>query len=1125
MTIVRFLKTKIRFVPFSVHSACFRERLRVLRFLAVACFFAGIWFGVHNSVAAQPPEKFADAMERAHLIIKQTGDTKWAGGSGNLANFAGARNALEDALSLAETDQERALAYLAMARYKLDDCAWDDLRSIHEDCRMALTHAALPDTRALAAILEAEACLRENKYALARASLEEAEELAELAETQAKAQFTRARSLLQERRYADALVAYAQLSDTNVTPPLIVLEAAAHVAGIKQLPLLRVDRPRLFFNRDTWPAVKARAAGTEKKHLAALQNQLQELSDTEIERNDFGMRAMEAAFITRVTGSEADFDKTLRLLRATVDGWLHGAGDNRYYSRVAFAAALDWVWQDLAPADRLQLATGFINYAYSAIYTERKVHGLLHRPGYYYLSNTFWYAALASLDSELDDLTYARAVEMLGMGFKQNWELLGQSPAYALDDGGCGAFAVGRLIYEYAETPTPVWTFLHCMSSALGEFPPAAWVYLGITPHHVLRNLLSVTEHPGIKHFGFSNDWRRRGGYMRADLLYDHLAQFIHFYSASHPQEAGLARYLRERIAREGQPGAGTLSIFPFLLNLESAPPPAIPANLPLGRHFEGRGKVLMSSGFTSNDTYILFSCGGSSFVGGHRDAGHFSIYRKGFLALDTGTRAHSYGKTSDGPTFYFAQTIAHNCVLVRNPQRRVKWEDEMLAHTGGQDYGREQAQVLAFETTPRYVYAASDLTPTYNTNECVLNLRQFVFLPPNCMVVVDRVTAACPSYEKSWLLHTANEPEFKDKEFSAVQDQGKIFCRTILPLDANLEKIGGPGKEFWASGRNWGLTEESKYLRTLGMASADDVPEEQGRWRVEVRPGEQRETDYFVHLIETADRDQARMTSVLACESATNSNFIELSLKTTAGEYVMRFNKTGVAGGYLQIIDNGQVVRDSPLATRIMPQAGMALTGEPAWHSEYKRALEEEQLWSPNPLETLRDQPQAEAAVMLAGASAIPELIAALDAPSPQIQACAAWGLGQLAAPNATEKLLTLALTKTGRVSAVAIAALGQIASQTNSRAITALTTLLTDPDPELRSQAATALGGVSDQQGKELLIRTLQTDAEPIVRAAAAAALGGQPTSERSVLEEALEDEDWRVRRQAGAALAEAE
>ena len=134
-------------------------------------------------------------------------------------------------------------------------------------------------------------------------------------------------------------------------------------------------------------------------------------------------------------------------------------------------------------------------------------------------------------------------------------------------------------------------------------------------------------------------------------------------YAESHPELAALAAYVREQLG--GDYNAVNFPIHAFLqTNLPNCPPPLDPGRLPPARHFDTMGQVLMRSGSGPDDTYCLFACGG--ILGQHRhfDATHFTIYHRGFLALDTGTRT---GNT-DNLQNYYAQTVAHNCIQIKMP-------------------------------------------------------------------------------------------------------------------------------------------------------------------------------------------------------------------------------------------------------------------------------------------------------------------------------------------------------------------------------------------------------------------------------------------------------------------------
>jgi heparin/heparan-sulfate lyase len=402
----------------------------------------------------------------------------------------------------------------------------------------------------------------------------------------------------------------------------------------------------------------------------------------------------------------------------------------------------------------------------------------------------------------------------------------------------------------------------------------------------------------------------------------------MHFFGQSHAQEAAIAHYLRRRMVEAGAgPAEGVYPVFRFLMtNHEKAPPPVLPAGFPLARYFASVGLVLMSSGFGPDDTYALFSQGGG--VVGRRhdfDATHFSIYKKGYLALDTGTRfalPHSPN--------YRHQTVAHNCVLIHMPGERFppSATGPVIANTAGQNRWPQEAQVLAFETNRHYAYTATDATPVYHASKCGHMVRQFIFLPPDHFVVFDRVISKRPDLTKTWLLHTANEPAIEGKEFRANQDQGRLFCRTLYPLDAVLEKIGGPGKEFWADGRNWPIVDRFQspgsgdWWKHYGHGHTAP-PEAMGRWRVEVKPGTARTEDVFLHLIQVSDLTTDKM---VASQVRERGGQIELTFRDAARTYTIAFNKAGEVGGHIKIIDGDRLVVDRELTREIMPQSGLAL-------------------------------------------------------------------------------------------------------------------------------------------------------------------------------------------------------
>ena len=172
----------------------------------------------------------------------------------------------------------------------------------------------------------------------------------------------------------------------------------------------------------------------------------------------------------------------------------------------------------------------------------------------------------------------------------------------------------------------------------------------------------------------------------------------------------------------------------------------------------------------------------------------------------------------------------------------------------------------------------AGDATATYHPDKCKLALRQFVFLAPDHFVIFDRVDS---TYPKTWLLHTAEEPAIAGASFTAAHEQGRLACRTLLPEKAKLEKIGGPGRQFWSGGRNWPLPKDYAYPGTTPLF---------GQWRVEVA------TDgaFFLHVLDAAGRP-------IAATLVRREKQIGARVRTGAGEWEVLFGTEGPASAQVR--------------------------------------------------------------------------------------------------------------------------------------------------------------------------------------------------------------------------------
>ncbi len=263
-----------------------------------------------------------------------------------------------------------------------------------------------------------------------------------------------------------------------------------------------------------------------------------------------------------------------------------------------------------------------------------------------------------------------------------------------------------------------------------------------------------------------------------------------------------------------------------------------------------------------------------------HLDAGAFQIYYKGILATESGIYEGSDGAygSSHGRNYYW-RTIAHNSLLVYDPLEKFTpkgdWSNDggqrlpngrseprnlkvLLAPENGYHTGKVLADGFGPEPqTPDYSYLKGDITEAYSSKVKEVK-RTFVFLNlknnkvPASFIVYDKVVSSSPSFKKFWLLHTIEEPVIKGNEVTLTRtmygDSGIMTLTALLPVTNNsvLTSVGGPGKEFWVFGRNYGS--EPTYKRENSY--------ERAAWRIEISPKVSASEDYFLNVMQVMDNN-----------------------------------------------------------------------------------------------------------------------------------------------------------------------------------------------------------------------------------------------------------------------------
>lgn len=318
----------------------------------------------------------------------------------------------------------------------------------------------------------------------------------------------------------------------------------------------------------------------------------------------------------------------------------------------------------------------------------------------------------------------------------------------------------------------------------------------------------------------------------------------------------------------------------------------------PLAHHFAGIGLLIARDSWDDDATLVTFKAGDNFWSHSHLDQGSFTIDRRGALAIDSGLYGSSYG--SDHHLNYTYQTIAHNTIVVHDPEDTVPMPSgdatRAIANDGGQrrvgsGWGIGPAPIDAREwvekqesfhtATTLGVHLAedlsivsADLTPAYTnalsgkgtfaarTRRVEGLVRTFGYDAGNDIVVVhDRLRLSRPDLQARWLLHGSRQPIVAGNSFIVPGAGGiDLHGTVLLPLDARIEVVGGPGFEYFVAGGNY--DEDGAVARRAARR-----PEaEPGAWRLEVSPPNATdEVEYLVVLAPVANGDPASTVTAAA--------------------------------------------------------------------------------------------------------------------------------------------------------------------------------------------------------------------------------------------------------------------
>ena len=667
---------------------------------------------------------------------------------------------------------------------------------------------------------------------------------------------------------------------------------------------LTLPRPRLFFTPEIIADRKKQLSPFQQEFLATLRKRLDKLSedpnknypgDTWKRPIEYGHNAAYAALLWVFTGEEQFKQKGLAWLSWFTD-WCNNQFANKQavswysYTRIAALCAYDWLYNDMTPEQRTDIGNRLLKHLRDTLDT----HTIFSyngegssgpTAGYYGTPNLWWYAGIVFYKTGLDD---ALAVRMLSDGYAGHLAMFEHRSKLAGADGGPLTQSEGYVLGDYWKQE---FRFFYAWKALFGKNYSDNTPFLAGLPIWISYCAILPKE-PSIHVNGFgSGDCTHFSN--QFDLPAAYLLQFPYFYAEKHPQEAGIASWLYSKCGADidsrmmnyfangwgcGTPGA------PLLFDKVETTPQA--PKLANAKYYHGIGMVYMRSGNGPDDTYVLFTAGGNNTGHKHADEGNFIIYKNGYQAMDTGARliysgmkmSERYMTNCYHNSNYFRRTIAHNCLLIMQPDEDFGTGSQpngvhiKLANDGGmrQTIG---SKMLHYESNAKYTYCHADLTAPYARSKAEKVERRFLFLYPDTIVIKDTVKSVKPEYRKIFVLHPGTEPTISGNSYSYNQTR----VTALLPANARLEVIGGPGKEYWVDGQNWPTApEDDADKKNKGFLYGD--------WRVETSPSNDKAETTFLHVI---DLDKGVAAPVL------NHNG-SVTVGTRAGKVNIRFLEDG---------------------------------------------------------------------------------------------------------------------------------------------------------------------------------------------------------------------------------------
>ena len=216
--------------------------------------------------------------------------------------------------------------------------------------------------------------------------------------------------------------------------------------------------------------------------------------------------------------------------------------------------------------------------------------------------------------------------------------------------------------------------------------------------------------------------------------------------------------------------------------------------------HAKGIGQVYARSGWDKNATWINLIAGPYNESHAHQDQGSLLVFKGGWLAQDANLQSKS-GIMQDIGT--------HGLVRIDSGGAPLKQQLDTVS------------RITAIKQTASYFYVAADVTPAYKNNPAVQMVhRELVFLPPNVVVVFDRVKTSSDT-RQTWQLPTPVAPAVSGNRATITSAGHTLEVTRVAPASASTSVFNFASNASYTGGFRLDTTVsggDNRYLHVLSL-------------------------------------------------------------------------------------------------------------------------------------------------------------------------------------------------------------------------------------------------------------------------------------------------------------------